>query len=38
VLAVGVVVAAVVISKRRSASIAPAEESQTDREPEQISS
>jgi K(+)-stimulated pyrophosphate-energized sodium pump len=38
VLAVGVVVAAVVISKRRSASITPAEESQADREPEQISS
>jgi K(+)-stimulated pyrophosphate-energized sodium pump len=38
VLAVGVVVAAVIISKRRSASIAPADESQMDREPEQISS
>ncbi|MDP9847365.1 sodium-translocating pyrophosphatase [Streptosporangium lutulentum] len=38
VIAVGVIVAAVIISKRRSASIAPTEESQMDREPEQISS
>ncbi|WP_329088935.1 sodium-translocating pyrophosphatase [Streptosporangium sp. NBC_01469] len=38
VLAVGVVVAAVVVSKRRSASIAPTEEVNPDREPEQVSS
>ena len=38
VLAVGIVVAAVVISKRRSAGIAPTEENNSDREPEQVSS
>ncbi|MGW2192070.1 sodium/proton-translocating pyrophosphatase, partial [Streptosporangium sp. NPDC001682] len=38
VLAVGVVIAAVVISKRRSAGIAPTEENNSDREPEQVSS
>ncbi|WP_344746999.1 sodium/proton-translocating pyrophosphatase, partial [Streptosporangium vulgare] len=38
VLAVGIVVAAVVISKRRSAGIAPMEENNSDREPEQVSS
>ena len=38
VLAVGIVVAAVVISKRRSASIAPTEESNSDRAPEPVSS
>ncbi|MER6825293.1 sodium-translocating pyrophosphatase [Streptosporangium sp. NPDC000563] len=38
VVAVGIVVAAVVFSKRRSAGIAPTEESNSDREPEQVSS
>ncbi|GAA0819682.1 sodium-translocating pyrophosphatase [Streptosporangium amethystogenes subsp. fukuiense] len=38
VLAVGIVIAAVVISKRRSAGIAPTEENNSDRQPEQVSS
>ncbi|MGJ6965081.1 sodium-translocating pyrophosphatase [Streptosporangium sp. G11] len=38
VLAVGVVVGAVVVSKRRSASIAPTEENNSDRKPEPVSS
>ncbi|GAA4181528.1 sodium-translocating pyrophosphatase [Streptosporangium oxazolinicum] len=38
VLAVGVVIGAVVVSKRRSAGIAPTEEVNPDREPEQVSS
>ncbi|MEU8377932.1 sodium-translocating pyrophosphatase [Streptosporangium sp. NPDC048865] len=38
VLAVGIVIGAVVVSKRRSAGIAPTEENNSDREPEQVSS
>ncbi|MFJ2028335.1 sodium-translocating pyrophosphatase [Streptosporangium sp. NPDC087985] len=38
VVAIGIVVAAVVISKRRSASIAPTEENNIEREPEPVSS